>query len=86
MTYTERQELVQMVVHDFKSPLSAIISNLDLLKYIGLSDQQKPIVDTALNGAKKLLDMINEFLQIARVDQFQKEKKLNLSLCLFCQF
>ncbi|WP_461834117.1 GAF domain-containing sensor histidine kinase [Desulfothermus sp.] len=74
MTYTERQELVQMVVHDFKSPLSAIISNLDLLKYIGLNDQQKQIVDTALNGAKKLLDMINEFLQIAKVDQFQKDK------------
>lgn len=74
MTYTERQQLVEMVVHDFKSPLSAIISNLDLLKYVGLNDQQKQIVDTALNGAKKLLDMINEFLQVAKVDQFQKHK------------
>ncbi len=74
-TYSERQELVQMVVHDFKSPLSAIISNLDLLKYIGLTDQQKEIVETALNGAKKLLEMINEFLQIARMDEFHEHKK-----------
>lgn len=75
MTYTERSELVEMVVHDFKSPLSAIISNLDLLKYIGgLTEQQETIVGTALNGAQKLLEMINEFLQIARVDQFQEGK------------
>jgi signal transduction histidine kinase len=65
---TERSELVEMVVHDFKSPLAAIISNLDLLRYVGLFDEQKPIVDTALGGAKKLLEMINDFLEIARLD------------------
>ncbi|WP_456325611.1 ATP-binding protein [Desulfonauticus submarinus] len=70
----ERSELVQMVVHDFKSPLSAVISNLDLLNYLGLGEEQKHIVDTALDGAKKLLEMINEFLQIARLDAWKETK------------
>ncbi len=71
ITYTERSELVQMVVHDFKSPLSAIISNLDVLLYMGLSEEHKSIVESALKGANKLLEMINEFLELARIDEFQ---------------
>jgi signal transduction histidine kinase len=72
---TERSELVEMVVHDFKSPLAAIISNLDLLHYVGLYDEQKPIVDTALGGAKRLLEMINDFLEIARLDHLCNDPK-----------
>lgn len=84
ITFEERQELVQMVVHDFKSPLSAVISNLDLLKYVGLNEQQDQFVNTALNGAKKLLDMINEFLQIAKIDDLEeyKEKFTSVSVNL----
>jgi len=73
MAQQERNELVQMVVHDFKSPLSAVISNLDLLKYIGLDQEQTQIVQTALNGAQKLLEMINEFLEVARLDDWQQK-------------
>ena len=69
---TERSELVQMVVHDFKSPLSAVISNMDLLSYLGPSESQKPIIETAFKGASKLLEMIDEFLHIARVDECQE--------------
>jgi len=69
---TERSELVQMVVHDFKSPLSAVISNMDLLSYLGPSESQQPIIETAFKGATKLLEMIDEFLHIARVDECQE--------------
>lgn len=68
----ERSELVQMVVHDFKSPLSAVISNLDLLFYLGPSKEQQPIITTALQGASKLLEMIDEFLHLARVDEWRE--------------
>jgi len=70
---TERSELVQMVVHDFKSPLSAVISNMDLLSYLGPSESQKPIIETAFKGASKLLEMIDEFLHIARVDECEEK-------------
>lgn len=69
MASSERAELVQMVVHDFKSPLSAIISNMDLLSYLGPSEAQKPIIETVFKGACKLLEMIDEFLHVARVDE-----------------
>ena len=72
MASTERAELVQMVVHDFKSPLSAVISNMDLLNYLGPSESQKPIIETAFKGASKLLEMIDEFLHVARVDELHE--------------
>lgn len=70
-----RSELVQMVVHDFKSPLSAVISNLELLSYIGMTEEQEPVVSTARDGSQKLLEMINEFLELARVDEFMEASK-----------
>lgn len=79
----ERSELVEMVVHDFKSPLSAIISNLDLLRFLGLKEGQEPIVQTAFEGGKKLLDMINDFLDVARLDHWQNERGQLLSLDLY---
>jgi two-component system sensor histidine kinase KdpD len=78
MASTERSELVQMVVHDFKSPLSAIISNMDLLSYLGPSEAQKPIIETAFKGASKLLEMIDEFLHVARVDELSER---GFSMC-----
>lgn len=68
----QRSELVQMVVHDFKSPLSAVISNLELLSYIGMTEEQKPVVSTAQDGSQKLLEMINDFLELARADEFME--------------
>lgn len=76
-TTKERSELVEMVVHDFKSPLSAVISNLELLNYLGLDEQKKEIVDTAFRGAKNLLSMIDEFLQLAKFDSW-KDKNVEL--------
>lgn len=72
MASSERAELVQMVVHDFKSPLSAVISNMDLLTYLGPSESQKPIIETAFRGATRLLEMIDEFLHVARVDELHE--------------
>lgn len=69
---TERTELVQMVIHDFKSPLSAVISNMDLLSYLGPSEVQRPIIETAFKGATRLLEMIDEFLHLASLDEWQE--------------
>lgn len=71
LSWTRQREMVQMVVHDFKSPLSAVISNMDLLAYLGPSEEQKPIIETAFRGASGLLEMIDEFLHVARVDECQ---------------
>ncbi len=77
-TYTERSELIQMVVHDFKSPLSAVISNLDILTYMGVIQKQEKVIQTAHDGATRLLEMINKFLEVARLDQWQEENAVHL--------
>jgi two-component system sensor histidine kinase KdpD len=73
LAWSRQRELVQMVVHDFKSPLSAVISNMDLLNYLGPREDQRPIIATAFKGASSLLEMIDEFLHIARVDECQEQ-------------
>jgi two-component system sensor histidine kinase KdpD len=72
LAWSRQREMVQMVVHDFKSPLSAVISNMDLLNYLGPREDQRPIIDTAFKGASSLLEMIDEFLHISRVDDCQE--------------
>ncbi len=72
----ERMELVQMVVHDFKSPLSAVIATYDLLLYMGVEEQRRHIVENGMAGAKKLLEMINDFLEIARIQDRERVSSL----------
>jgi two-component system sensor histidine kinase KdpD len=67
----ERADLVQMVVHDFKSPLSAIIATYDLLLYMGVDEKQQHIIANGLEGAKNLRQMIDDFLETARKQDFQ---------------
>ncbi|GAU08835.1 GAF domain-containing sensor histidine kinase [Desulfoplanes formicivorans] len=69
----ERADLVQMVVHDFKSPLSAIIATYDLLLYMGVNAKQRRIIANGLEGAKNLRKMINDFLETARVQELQSD-------------
>jgi two-component system sensor histidine kinase KdpD len=67
----ERADLVQMVVHDFKSPLSAIIATYDLRLYMGVDEKQQHIIANGLDGAKNLRQMIDDFLETARTQEFQ---------------
>lgn len=67
----ERADLVQMVVHDFKSPLSAIIATYDLRLYMGVDEKQQHIIANGLEGAKNLRQMIDDFLETARRQELQ---------------
>jgi signal transduction histidine kinase len=58
-----RSEMVQMLVHDLRNPLTSFLGGLDLTKKYGeLTDSQTRFVDIARNGGKVLLQMINSLL------------------------
>lgn len=70
--------LVRMMIHDMKGPLSSIMANLDLLTMNRLKDQEKECVQTALMGCQDLFHMIQNLLEIGKMEREKIE--LNLSV------
>jgi two-component system, sensor histidine kinase and response regulator len=74
----QKTNLVRMMIHDMKGPLSSIMANLDLLAMGRLNGQEKECVETALGGCQDLFHMIQNLLEIAKMEQGTVE--LNLSM------
>ena len=65
-------EELEFIIHDLKSPLAALMTNLDLLQSISHSEKQVSLAYTALKSADKLYQRINQLLD------YSKFKNLNL--------
>ena len=66
-----RDETVQMLVHDLRSPLTSFLGGLDLTqKYGGLNSVQTHYVDLAKTGGKVLLQMINSILDTRQSESY----------------
>ncbi|MHB8910352.1 MAG: sensor histidine kinase [Syntrophales bacterium] len=74
----QKATLTRMIIHDLKGPLSSIIANLDLLGMSRLKDQEKECVQTALMGCQDLLHMVQNLLEIGKMERGHIE--LNLSV------
>lgn len=78
-TLLERKTtLVRMMVHDMKGPLSSIMANLDLLDKNRLKSEEHECVETALMGCRDLFHLIQNLLDIGKMEHGQIE--LNLSI------
>lgn len=62
----EREELVQMLVHDLRNPLSSLLMGLDLLQVTEKVEDQQKCLSTAQQGAQSLLRMVNDILDISK--------------------
>jgi signal transduction histidine kinase len=74
----QKTTLVRMMVHDMKGPLSGIMANLDLLAKNRLKNREHECVETALMGCQDLFHMIQNLLEIGKMERGQIE--LNLSI------
>jgi two-component system sensor histidine kinase/response regulator len=64
-----RDDLVHMVVHDMRSPLSVLLGHLDLLQdEQGLSPDGKEDLRAAVQGARALSRMTNDLLDVSRLE------------------
>lgn len=63
-----KKTLAQTLVHDLKSPLSAILGNLDLLKHRSDSDLHY-LVDRSKLGARRMLKMILNLLDVEGLEE-----------------
>ena len=70
-----REELISMIYHDLRSPLSNVISGLDMLKsMVPISDQEnfEPFVKIITRSTERLQRLISSLLDINRLESGQK--------------
>ncbi|MBA3670859.1 MAG: response regulator [Gemmatimonadaceae bacterium] len=67
-----RDDLMKMIVHDLKSPLTSIIGGLEMLRdgdFGALSTDQRGAVSDAETRAEDLLALIEDLLEVARLEE-----------------
>jgi len=63
-----RDDMRNMIVHDLRSPLTAVILGLNMLdKHGALSEAQRNMIALSVSGGKTLLGMINDLLDVEKM-------------------
>lgn len=78
----QRDSLVHMVVHDMRTPLTAVygfLMTLESLEGERLTDDGREYVHTALTATQELVEMVNSLLDVSKMEA--NEMKLTLSPC-----
>lgn len=66
-----RDDLVHMIAHDMRTPLTSMLVHLELLKQDltgNISDQNMADIDTALESGQRLNRMADEILDVSRLE------------------
>jgi signal transduction histidine kinase/ActR/RegA family two-component response regulator len=63
-----KSDFLSRMSHELRTPLNAILGFGQLLEMEQLSDEQREGVEQILKGGRHLLDLINEVLDIARIE------------------
>ncbi len=67
-----RDDLMKMIVHDLKSPLTSVLATLEMLgdgDFGPTTDAQRKAVSDASTQGNELLLLINDLLEIARLEE-----------------
>jgi signal transduction histidine kinase len=74
---TEQEKLTHLLVHDLRSPLSAVKAGLELLalQLPESAAEERELLDLAQTGADELLQLINQILEIYRMRSGRLELK-----------
>ena len=72
-----KTQLTQMVVHDLKNPLTALIAYLEVLNVGPLSADQHELLTGALRSSRNLSALIGDLLDIARLEEGQPELEMS---------
>src|SRR5919201_629169 len=74
-----RDDLMKMIVHDLKSPLTSVLATIEMLMdgdFGGLSNHQRNALGDAEGKAEDLLALIEDLLEVRRIEE--TTLKLNL--------
>ena len=64
-----RDDMRNMIVHDLRTPLTAVIVGVEMLeKHGALNESQREMMTIATSGGKTLLGMINDLLDVEKME------------------
>ena len=67
-----RDDLMKMIVHDLKTPLTSVLATLEMVidgDFGGVTEQQRRALSDAESKAEDLLALIEDLLEIARIEE-----------------
>lgn len=65
-----RDDLTHMLIHDLRAPLCTVMLAAQGVRSTGsLGEQQRALIDTCLRGGDALLGMINDMLDVSRLEE-----------------
>jgi signal transduction histidine kinase len=67
-----RDDLMKMIVHDLKSPLTSVLATLEMAidgDFDPVTERQRSALSDAQDKAQELLALIDDLLQIARIEE-----------------
>ena len=67
-----RDDLMKMIVHDLKTPLTAVLATTEMLidgDFGPLNDQQRQMLSDAEGKAEDLLALIGDLLEVSRIEE-----------------
>ena len=65
----QKEETLAMMVHDLRTPLSSVISGIDLARVSGpMNREQEEFLQMARQGGASLLGMVNDILELEKWD------------------
>ena len=66
-----KSEFLSRMSHELRTPLNAILGFAQLLEMDELADDQRESTEQIIKGGRRLLELINEILDIARIESGQ---------------
>ena len=67
-----RDDLMKMIVHDLKTPLTSVLATLEMMRdgdFGGLTETQARALSDAEGKAEDLLSLIEDLLEVARIEE-----------------
>jgi signal transduction histidine kinase len=67
-----RDDLMKMIVHDLKTPLTSVLASMEMLidgDFGSLTDEQRKMLSDAESKAEDLLALIGDLLEVARIEE-----------------
>ncbi len=77
-TQKSKEELIHMIVHDLKNPLTGIYGNLELLRFRKdrLDDKQSLLIDKAMVASDRMMNMIQNILDVYKLSEGKLKPRL----------
>lgn len=73
VNYKLKEEFIDLVSHQIRSPITNVKWNLEFLKQEKLSKKQVKYVNRLAGSVEKIVSLVNDFVYLSRLDQSKKE-------------